>query len=81
MLAGVSVEEARYIFRLLDPESASEALLEVDERLRRTLISSISSAKLIEVVHEMETDDAADIISGLPVKEARQVLEGIEESA
>jgi len=81
LLAGVSVEEARYIFRLLDPESASEALLEVDERLRRTLISSISSAKLIEVVHEMETDDAADIISGLPVEEARQVLEGIEESA
>ena len=26
LLAGVSVEEARYIFRLLDPESASEAL-------------------------------------------------------
>jgi len=81
LLAGVSVEEARYIFRLLDPESASEALLEVDERLRKTLISSISSKKLIEVVHEMETDDAADIISELPVKEAREVLEGIEESA
>ncbi len=81
LLAGVSVEEARYIFRLLDPESASEALLEVDERLRKILISSISSKKLIEVVHEMETDDAADIISELPFKEARQVLEGIEESA
>jgi len=81
LLADVSVEEARYIFKLLDPERASEALLEVDERLRKTLISSISSEKLIEVVHEMETDDAADIISELPVDEARSVLEGIEESA
>ncbi len=81
VLSGVSVEEAKYLFRLLDPERASEALLEVDERLRKTLISAISSKELIEVVHEMETDDAADIISGLPDEDARQVLEGIEESA
>ncbi|MDP2688731.1 MAG: magnesium transporter, partial [Deltaproteobacteria bacterium] len=81
VLSGVSIEEAKYLFRLLDPERASEALLEVDERLRKTLISAISSKELIEVVHEMETDDAADIISGLPDEDARQVLEGIEESA
>src|SRR4030065_853036 len=61
LLSGVSVEEARDIFRILDPESASEALLEVDERLRTRLISSISSEKLIAVVHERETDDRAAI--------------------
>ncbi|MFQ5736118.1 MAG: magnesium transporter [Thermodesulfobacteriota bacterium] len=81
VLSGVSDEEAKYLFKLLDPESASEAMLEVDERLRKVLMSSISSKELIEVVHEMETDDAADVISELPVEDARQVLEGIEDTA
>lgn len=71
-------EDAVKLFRLLPPEAASEVLLEVDERLRRSLISSISSEKLIDVVHEMETDDAADVISELAVEDAKQVLEGID---
>src|SRR3972149_5172863 len=71
-------EEAMRGFRLLSPEQASDVLLEVDERLRKALISSISSEELIEVVHEMETDDAADVISDLPGEEAKQVLDGID---
>lgn len=77
LLMALEEDEAVELFKLLDTESASEVLLEVDEQLRKALISSISPAELIEVVEEMETDDAADVISELPVKEARQVLEGI----
>ncbi|MBI5492459.1 MAG: magnesium transporter [Deltaproteobacteria bacterium] len=76
-LAGLAEEDAVKVFKLLSPELASEAVLEVDERLRKALISSISSEELIEVVDEMETDDAADVISELPIEDARQVLEGI----
>ncbi len=76
-LAGLEEEDAVKVFKLLSPELASEAVLEVDERLRKALISSISSEELIEVVDEMETDDAADVISELPIEDARQVLEGI----
>ena len=78
LLASLEDEEAMRVFRLLSPEQASDVLLEVDERLRKALISSISSEELIEVVHEMETDDAADVISELPVEDAKQVLEGID---
>lgn len=81
LLTGLEEEEAVRVFRLLTPEAASEVLLEVDERLRKTLISSISSDELVEVVEEMETDDAADVISELPLEDARQVLDNIEESA
>jgi magnesium transporter len=66
------------VFKLLTSELASEVLLEVDERLRDLLISSASAKELIDVVGEMETDDATDIISELPHEDARQVLEGIE---
>lgn len=81
LLAGLSEPEAAEVFRLLEPEEASEVLLEVDEHLRKALISAISSDELIEVVEEMETDDAADVISELPIEDARQVLDNIEEAA
>jgi len=76
-LAVLDENEAVALFRILSPEVAGEALLELDEHLRRVLISSISAAELIEVVDELETDDAADVISELDAADARQVLEGI----
>ena len=79
ILTALSEEEASEIFKLLPTERQSEVLLEVDERFRKTLISSITPDELIDVVDEMETDDAADVISELPVEDAKQVLEGIEE--
>lgn len=70
---GESIE----VFKLLSPEAASRVLLEVDEHTRGLLIASISRRELIEVVDEMATDDAADVIAELPVEEAQTVLEGI----
>ncbi len=78
MLNALNEADAAEVFGCLTTERASEVLLEVDERLRKALISSITPSELIEVVDEMETDDAADVISGLPAEDARQVLDGID---
>ncbi len=72
-------EDMAFLFRLLPPEVGSEVFVEVDERLREGLIALISPGELVEVVVEMETDDAADIISELPTDEARKVLDAIDE--
>lgn len=83
LLTGLEDEEKAVIFGLLPPETASNVLLEVDEKTREQLIASISKAELTEIVDEMATDDAADVIAELPHEEAKTVLEGIgwEESA
>lgn len=78
VLMALEGHEAVEVFKRLKPDLASEVLLEVDERLRKTLMSSISPRELIEVLDGMETDDAADVISELPVKDARQVLDGLD---
>lgn len=70
-------DEQIVVFKSLPPDIASEVLLEVAEHTRELLVSSISNAELIEVVDEMATDDAADVIAELPEKEAETVLEGI----
>ncbi len=75
----VSEEELLFLFRLLTPDVASEVFLEVDERLRERLIAVISSNELVEVVDEMETDDAADIINELPEEHAQKVLESLDD--
>ena len=71
-------EEKIYVFGLLDPEVASNVLLEVDDPTREKLIASISKAELTEIVDEMATDDATDVIAELPHEEAKTVLEGID---
>ena len=77
VLSELEDPEAVELFKLLTPEAASEVLLEIDERLRKTLVSAIPKDKLIAAVHEMETDDAADVISELPIEHAKEVLDGI----
>ncbi|MBI5047664.1 MAG: magnesium transporter [Deltaproteobacteria bacterium] len=83
LLTNLEEEETIYTFSLLDPQTASAVLLEVDEHTREKLIASISKTELTEIVDEMATDDAADVIAELPKEEAKTVLEGIgwEESA
>ncbi len=65
------------VFRLLEPETASEVFLELDKRSQKALISAISNTELVKVVDRMETDDATDVISALSIEEARKVLDGI----
>ena len=65
------------VFRLLEPEPASEVFLELDGRSQKALISAISNTELVKVVDRMETDDATDVISALSKEEARKVLDGI----
>jgi len=75
----MELEEERAVeaFRMLPADSAAEVVLEVDDRFRRLFIDAITPGELIGVVGEMETDDAADVISELPPDGAQQVLEGI----
>lgn len=78
-LNSLEEDKAVELFKYLPPETAAEVLLETDEHLRTLLISSISSKELIEVVEEMETDDATDIIADLSLSNAKEVLDGIKE--
>lgn len=77
LLDGLEKAEIVWVFRLLDKDVAAAVLLELDERLRELLVSSVSSVELVQLVKEMETDDATDIVSELSPQEAKQVLEGI----
>ena len=56
-------EQQKFIFSFLKVETASEVLSEVNYETRINLIKSFSSGELAKLLDEMNTDEAADIVS------------------
>ena len=75
----LSREERFYLFSLLDPETASEVLIEIDQPLQAEILQQVNNQRITEVIEEMESDDAADIVAGLPTEIAEEVLTSIDD--
>ncbi|MFC2085038.1 magnesium transporter, partial [Bacteroidota bacterium] len=74
----LAFQDARFVFELLDTETASEVVVELDENLRERILKKIDTEKITDIVDELETDDATDIVSDLPEPIAEEVLENID---
>ncbi len=76
----LSLEEATYLFLLLDPEKASDVLVELEdddrEKILRALPSDIIASQFID---HMESDDAADVIRDLEEEKKQEVLLHIDD--
>lgn len=79
ILDEVDLQEAQFIFRLLDNELGSEVLMELDEDVRERFLASLSNDEIADFVDELDTDDAADIIQELPEERQDDVLEKVED--
>ncbi|MEZ4270667.1 MAG: magnesium transporter [Myxococcota bacterium] len=74
------VEESRWrnITVELDPETLGEVLTQLDESHRERLGNLLHTKRLIEVVDELETDDAADVLADLSDEKSAMVLGELE---
>ncbi len=79
ILDEVNLEEAQFIFRLLNDEERSEVLMELDEDVRKRFLRSLSSEEIALYVDLLDSDDAADLISELPENRQTEVLEQVED--
>lgn len=79
ILDEVNLEEAKFIYRLLDEETASEALIELDEDVREKFLESLSDQQIAKVIDNLDTDDATDLIAELPEERQEEVLEKVED--
>jgi magnesium transporter len=75
----LDVNEARYLYDLLDEQMAADVLLEVDDDKRERLLSTFSTKEIAEQLDNMESDDAADVINELPEEIQDEVLSHIED--
>jgi magnesium transporter len=75
----LDLDNATYLFKLLDSELTAEALLEIDEDDREKILRNLSAEEIADELDELDTDDAADIISELPEERVKKVISEIED--
>ena len=79
ILNRLDIDEANYLYDLLDEEIAADSLLEMDEEKREALLATFSTKEIAEQLDNMESDDAADVINELPENIQEEVLSHIED--
>lgn len=75
----LDIDEAHYLYDLLDETIAPDVLLELEEDRREELLSTYSTKEIAEEIGNMDSDDAADVINELPEEIQDEVLSQIED--
>ena len=76
----ISIEQATYLFQLIDEERSAQVLIEVEDETREHILSTLSSKEIAtEVIENLESDDATDVLSELPKEQKKEVLSLIED--
>ncbi len=70
-------DEGVYVIKLLDSETTSDILMELDEDIREKVLQNLSAKEIAEEIEELDTDDAADMISELPEDRQLEVISNI----
>lgn len=76
----LDAEEARFIYLLLDNETAADVLIEMDEDARKEFLEILPSETIAKrFVDYMDSDDAVDIIREMDEEKQEEVLSHIED--
>ncbi len=76
----LNIDEAKYIYFLLDDDKAADVIIELDENDRFKFLSALPSEVIARrFIDKMDSDDAADVISELDLDRQQEVLSFIED--
>jgi magnesium transporter len=70
--------ESKYVMDLLDIETQAEIISDLDRETRKKFLKVYPPSEIINFLNQLASDDTADILNELPVKEREQVLSGLE---
>ncbi len=76
----LDLEEAEYLYKLLDDDTAADVLMELDEDDRRKLLENMPAEEIADrFIDHLESDDAADLIQELDEEDRQEVLSHIDD--
>jgi magnesium transporter len=76
----LELEEAKYIYLLLDDETGADILTELEEDERKRFLSSLPSEVIAKrFIGKMDSDDAADILGEMDDERQQEVLSHMED--
>jgi magnesium transporter len=75
----LDLHEAKFVYNLLDKDTAADVLVEMEEEVRERFLASLSTEQIAREIDNLETDDAADVIAELPESRQEEVLSQLED--
>ena len=76
----LDLDEAEYLYKLLDDDVAADVLMELDEDDRRKLLSTMPAEEIAkQFIDHLDTDDAVDIIQELDEEDRDEILSHIDD--
>ena len=80
ILNQIKRDDVHYTYRLIDDDSRSDVLAELDDEVLEDLLSTLTSKEIAEdVVDGLASDDAADIISELSSEKVEEVFSHVKD--
>lgn len=79
ILDEVNLEEAKFIYRILNPDKAADVLTELDDDTRERFLAALSTKEIAEQLDNMDSDDAVDVIQDLPEERQEKVIAQLED--
>lgn len=81
MYQELDLEEAEYLYKLLDDDTAADVIMELDEEDRRKLLENMSVEDIAQQIDHLDTDEAVDLIQELDLEdeERDEILSHIDD--
>jgi magnesium transporter len=78
LLYEFNAEESKYVMDLLPIDTQAQIVRDLDPDTRKKYLKIYEPAEIVQFLNQMASDDTADILHELPVKERETVLAGLE---
>lgn len=76
----LNLEEAEYLYKLLDEETAADVIMELDEDDRRKLLQGMDAEDIAkQFIDHLDVDDAVDLIQELDEEDREEILSHIDD--
>ena len=75
----LELDEAEFLYKLLDEDTAADVLMELDEDDRLKLLSAMPAEEIAKQIDYLDTDDAVDLIQQLDEDERDEILSHIDD--
>ncbi len=75
----LELDEAEFLYKLLDEETASDVLMALDEDDRLKLLNAMPAELIARRIDHLDTDDAVDLIQQLDEDEREDILSRIDD--
>ncbi|MBM3176914.1 MAG: magnesium transporter [Bacteroidetes bacterium] len=71
-------EESKWVLDLLEPDVHAQILKDLDSDTRKNFLRIYKVSELTGLINLLDSDDAADILNELPIKNSEEVIAGLD---